>query len=172
MEIHAADNIDWLPVDQALINVALSNTTAYLLHDQVLESAPLVAGAGLTVNRMMTLDGTPTSIAINPSQSEGVVVVNQTQLVFFDPKTLKQTGTFTVTGAPITGLAFLAKKTDEFLLVAQAESPQLLLLGAQDPTHVTELGSTQAMKKSIVAVATYGQYLIVTDGTTINVYAS
>lgn len=172
MEIHAADNIDWLPVNQTLINVALSNTTAYVLHDQVLDAAPLVSGQALTAKSTLKLNGTPTYVAINPSLSEGVVVVNQTQLVFFDPKTLKQTGTFTVNGAAITGTTFLTKETSEFLLIAQAKSPRLLLLDAHDPAHVAELGSTQAMKNPIQAMTTYSQYLIVTDGTTISVFAS
>ena len=169
LEIHAPDNIDAYAVDMTLIDAALSNTTAYILHDQTLEDAPLQSGDTLHTEQSLTLDGTPSLIALNARASDGAVVLDDNRVVFFDPQRLEKTSEFTVDGSPITSINFLSNPNGEFLVVTQQNSSTIKLLDSADPQQASTMRS---LEKAIRAVVVYDNYVIATDGVTISIFES
>ncbi len=140
MEINDPGNVDWFTVDEPVIDAALTNTTAYFLRDQSLLSAPLQSGEALHAEQTLTLDGTPSHLAIDAQAAQGVVVLDETRLVFFDPETMKTTGERALDGGAVTTLNFLAHGDGELLLVTQADQPAIRMFDAQDPQNVARSG--------------------------------
>ncbi|MEP7293237.1 MAG: hypothetical protein ABI835_15745 [Chloroflexota bacterium] len=172
MQIHSADDIDSLPGRGDLIGAALSNTTAYLLRDGVLESAPLQSGEILRAEQRLALDGTPTAVALNADASAGVVVVDGSRLVFFDAASLERTHEFRLDGSPITSIDFMAQRGGDTLLITQEDTRTIRMINAAEPENTETLTTVQALDKPIRALAVFNQYLIATDGITISIFSS
>ncbi len=172
MEINDPGNVDWFTVNEPVIDAALTNTTAYLLRDQSLIAAPLQSGEALHAEQTITLDGTPSHLAINAAATQGVVVLDDTRLVFFDPETMKTTGEFALDGGAVTSLNFLAHGDAELLLVTQADQSTIRMFDAHDPQTVADLGSTDPMSAPIRALVVHDPYIVVTDGATISIFSS
>ncbi|MFN8562517.1 MAG: hypothetical protein U0703_13075 [Anaerolineae bacterium] len=170
--INAPDDIDQFPVDETILDAALSDTTAYLLRDGVLATAPLGTLQAMETARALGLDGTPSLVRLNPDASKGVVVLDGSRLLFFDPATLEQTGAFTVDGNPITDVQFLSSGDAEYVLVTQADTSTIAVLNASDPGSVQALASTQPLDNPVQALTVYDHYLIVTDGATIRIFST
>lgn len=170
--INAPDDIDQFPVDETIIDAALSDTTAYFLRDGVLETAPLGALEALQAARVLELDGAPSRVRLNTTTTEGVVVLDGSQLIFFDPTSLEQTGAFSVTGNPIADVQFLSSGAVEYLLVTQAETNTIAVLDATDPQNVRTLPGTPALDNPVRALTIHNQYLIVTDGATVHIFST
>ncbi len=172
MEINDPSNVDWLMVDEPVIDAALTNTTAYFLRDQALLAAPLQSGEALHAEQTVQLDGTPSRLAINAQATQGVVVLNDTRLVFFDPETMKTTGELALDGGVVTNLKFLAHGDTELLLLTQADQSAIRMFDPHDPQNVADLGSTDPMATPIHALITHDPYIVVTDGSTISIFSS
>jgi DNA-binding beta-propeller fold protein YncE len=170
--INAPDDIESIPVEATVIDAALSDTTAYLLRDQVLETAPLGALHAIQAARELALDGTPSLVRLNHSVTEGVIVLDGSHLEFFDPSSLEQTGEFSVEGSPITDVRFLSDGDSEYLLVTQADANTITVLDATDPQNVQILPSTPPLDNPVQALTVFDHYLIVTDGATIRILST
>ncbi len=171
MEINDPSNVGWFTVDEPVIDAALTNTTAYFLRDQSLNSAPLQSSEALHAEQTVQLDGTPSHLAINAAATQGVVVLDDTRLVFFDPETMKTTGELVLDGGAVTTLNFLAHGASELLLVTQAEQSAIRLFDAHDPQDVADLGSSDPLAAPIRALVTHAPYIVVTDGATISIFS-
>lgn len=173
MQIAGANEINnSLPIDLTVLDAALSDTTAYVVHDQVLATAPLGELEALQPALALGLDGAPSLVRLNPDASQGVVVLDGSRLLFFDPATLEQTGEFTVEGSPITDVQFLSSGDAEYVLVTQADTSTIAVLDARDPASVQALASTQPLDHPVQALTVYDHYLIVTDGATIRIFST
>jgi hypothetical protein len=176
LEINTAANIDSFPVDDALLGAALSNDTAYLLREQALDAAPLENMQALETEQSLALEGSPSAIALNGNASEGVIVVDGTQLVRFDAETLEATGSFTVEGGAVTSILYLAQGDSELLLVMQEGSSTVRFIDldnlAEDESLTSLPSLNQALSRPVRALATYDGFLIVTDGVTISTFES
>ena len=172
LEINDPGNVNNVPVETSIIDAVLTDTTAYYLRDQSLLAAPLQSGEALRAEQTLALDGVPSRLAINAQATQGVVVLDDTRLVFFDPETMKTTGELVLDGGAVTTLNFLAHGDSEILLVTQAEQPAIRLFDASDPQDVADLGSTDPMTTSIRALTTHAPYIVVTDGATISIFSS
>ena len=176
LEINTAANIDFFPVDDALLGAALSNDSAYLLREGSLDAAPLENMQALETEQSLALDGVPSAIALNGDASEGVIVVDGTQLVRFDPETLETTGSFAVEGGAVTTVLYLAQGDSDLLLVMQEGSSTVRFIDPAsfaDGESLTSLPSlNQALSRPVRALASYDGFLIVTDGVTISTFES
>ncbi|MCC6803748.1 MAG: hypothetical protein IT319_12765 [Anaerolineae bacterium] len=172
LSINAPDDIESIPVDEPIVDAALSDATAYLLRDGVLETAPLGALQAIQAASVLALDGTASLVRLNPDASEGVVVLDDTRLVFFDPGSLEQTGEFSVEGSPITDIRFLSDGTNEYLVVTQVDSNTIVLLDASDPQSVQALPSVEPLDNPVQALTVFERFLIVTDGATIRILST
>lgn len=172
LSINAPDDIESIPVDEPIVDAALSATTAYLLRDSVLETAPLGALQAIQAASVLALDGTASLVRLNPDASEGVIVLNDTRLIFFDPVSLSQTGEFSIQGNPITDVRFLSAGETEYLLVTQADSNTITLLDASDPQSVQTLPSVEPLDSPVQALTVFQRFLIVTDGSTIRILST
>ena len=88
----APDDIESLPVDAAMLDAARSrNTTAYLLRDQVLETAPLdtLDAHARRPDARAGRHAVAGRAQCRP-RATGVVVLDDNHLVFFDPAKLEQ----------------------------------------------------------------------------------
>ncbi len=172
LEINDPGNVYNVPVETPIADAVLTNTTAYYLRDQSLLTAPLQSGETLHAEQTLALDGAPSHLAINAAATQGVIVLDDTRLVFFDPETMQTTGEFTLDGGAVTTLHFLTHGDAEMLLVTQADQSAIRLFDPQDPQHVADLGSTDSMTTSIQALTTHDPYIVVTDGSTISIFSS
>lgn len=176
LEINSATNIDAFPVEETLLGAALSNDTAYLLRDGTLDAAPLESLEALETEQSLSLEGTPSGVALNADTSEGVVVVDGNQLVFFDPETLEATGNFSVDGGAVTSIQYLRQEDSDLLLVMQEGSNTVRFI---DPNSFADGESVmslpeinQALNRPARALATFDGLLIVTDGVTISTFSA
>lgn len=172
LQINGVGDIGSIPGDDSVVDAALSNTTIYLLHEDSLETAPLENLAALQANRTLALDGTASTLALNADVSAGVVVVDGSRLVFFDPSTLETTGEFTVAGQPITSVHFLSSDGVLYVVVTQQNSASIAVLNAANPQNVSALLGTQSLDRPVIALAVYGQYMVATDGVTIRIFST
>ncbi|HVU13076.1 MAG TPA: hypothetical protein VHD90_17480 [Phototrophicaceae bacterium] len=178
MHIHSPADIESYEVGQPLIDAALSKTTAYILSDQNLSAAALNDLSALTADKTLALGGTPSLVALDTAAAQGVVVVDDTSLVFFDPTTLQKTGSFRVSGKPITSVHFLSKDADsqnaaaEYLILAQQDANSLVVLDVSDPTRVTALATPPKLTQPIRALTVFDPYMVVTDGVTISIFSA
>ncbi len=171
MSINGADDMTALPVNETFTDAALSETTAYWLRDQNLASAPLDQLEAMQASLTLPLDGTPSLVTLAPNK--GVVVVDDTRLIFFDLSTLEVMGEFTVTGKPITSVHFLTKADGtEYLLVTQQDSNRIQILDTRDLAKVAALPDSPTMDSPIRALTVYDQYMIATDGVSISIFAA
>lgn len=170
--INAPDDIDAIPVDDPVIDAALSDTTVYLLRDGVLETAPLGTLRAIQAASVLALDGTPSLVRLNRDASTGVVVLDGSHLVFFDPDSLEQTGEFSIEGSDIADARFLSDGDAEYLVVTQANSNTVTLLDASDPQNVKLLPGVQPLDNPVQALTVFERFLIVTDGATIRILST
>lgn len=172
LSINAPDDIESIPVNEPIVDAALSDSTAYLLRDGVLETAPLGALQAIQAASVLALDGTASLVRLNPDASKGVIILDDTHLIFFDPATLEQTGEFSIEGNSITDARFLSDGENEYLLVTQADSNSVALLDASDPKSVQTLPSIEPLDNPVQALTVFERFLIVTDGATIRILSS
>jgi hypothetical protein len=172
LEINAPDDISSFQVDETLIDAALSNTTAYILHGRVLGMAPLQSGGGLSAEQTLSLDGTPSLVALNARVTMGVVVLDDNRLVFFDPSSLEVTGGFVMRGAAISGVSFVTRRSGDSLVLSQEGSATITMLNVSDPQNAAVVSSSERLDNPIRALITYNQFIVATDGVTISIFAS
>ncbi len=178
MQIHDPTDISSYEVSQTLIDAALSKTTAYFLSGQNLQTSSLGNLAAMKPTRTLALGGTPSRVALDSTAAKGVVVVDDTNLIFFDPTTLKKTGSFSITGKPITSVHFLSKDdgsgnaASEYLILSQQDSNGLTVLDVTDPSNITPLDNAPRLDQPIRALAVFDPYMIVTDGITISIFSA
>jgi hypothetical protein len=174
LEINAPDNVDSIPVNTRTtwISAALSNTNAYFLRANSLESAPLDALAALEAAQTLPFEGTPSALALNADATAGVIVVDDNRLIFFDAQTLEQTSEFMVEGSAISSIHFITNDEGETLLITQEESGTVGTLNPANPQPLQALTAEAADGRPVQALATFGEYLIVTDGVTISIYSA
>lgn len=172
LQINGVGDIGTIPVDAVVVDAALSTTTAYLLREHALETAPLASLSAIQSEQTLALDGTASALALNSAASAGAIVLDGTQLTFFDPATLALTGTFTIAGAPITSVHFLTNGDTQYLVLTQQDSADITLLDVTDPQHVSALADTLALDHPITALTVYGQYVIASDGVTIQIFST
>jgi DNA-binding beta-propeller fold protein YncE len=171
--INSVDDIESLTVEGNVSGVALSNTTAYVLHNDLLIASPLASLDALqTEGPSLQLNGTPSAVALNASATQGVVVVDGTRLLMFDPATMAQTGEFTVEGAPITSIQYLNKERRDLLLVTREGANDITLLDAADPSNQSDLSATASLDNPITALTTFDPFIVVTDGVTIRIFSA
>jgi hypothetical protein len=139
----------------------------------VLTTSPLERLESLQPALSLELNGDPSAVVLNDDATQGVVVVDGTRLVTFDPATLESTGEFTVEGStPITSIHYLSRRDGDSLLVMREGANSLTLLDAADPSAQTDLTATAALDSPITALTTFGQFMVVTDGVTIRVFSA
>ncbi len=172
LEINDPSNVDWITVDEPIIDAALTNTMAFVLRDQSLAAAPLQSGEALRAEQMLARDGVPSRLAINARATVGIAVLDDTRLVFFDPSTLKTMGELSLDGNAVVSLNFLPHNDGELVLVTQRDQAVIRMFDASDPQNIVDLGSINAMAKPIRALVTHEQFMVVTDGVTISIFSS
>lgn len=179
LHINTPGDIDSIPEDADLIGAALSNDTAYLLSAGSLDAAPLADLTALVPKDSLSLRGQPSAVALNRDGSAGVVVVDDSELVFFDPANLEQTSTFTLDGSPIISIAYMTQDDTDFLLVMQENSASIRIINPADlqsDTAGTAAAESQLAapegSRPLRALATFDGMVIVTDGMTISIFAS
>lgn len=172
LEINAPDNVDSIPFDERLVGAALSNTNAYLLRENSLESAPLDALAALSVSQTLDIDGNASAVALNRDDTLGAIVVDGTRLIFFDPQTMQETDRITVEGSPVSSVHFIGSGDAETVLVTQEGGSSVVAVNGSDPQAGDALANAAVNDRPIQALATFDQYLIITDGVTIRIFAT
>lgn len=170
--INAPDDIESIPVDEPVIDAALSDTTAYLLRDQLLETAPLGTLQAIQAANVLALDGTASLVRLNHDASKGVVVLDGSRLVFFDPASLEQTGEFSIDGDAIADARFLSDGASEYLVITQADSNIVSLLDTSDTENIQMLPGIQPLDNPVQALTVFERFLIVTDGATIRILST
>lgn len=171
--INAVDDIESITVEGDVGGVALDDSTAYVLHGSLLTTSPLERLEALQPVLSLEIGGNPSAVALNDDATQGVVVVDGTRLVTFDPATLESTGEFAVEGdAPITGIHYLSRGDGDSLLLMREGASNLTLLNAADLSAQTDLTATAALDSPITALTTFGQLMVVTDGVTIRVFSA
>ena len=172
MQINNPSDISAYEVREVLAGAVFSNTTAYLLRGQNLEAASLNKLEAMRADETLKLGGTATLVTLNPAASAGVVVVDDTNLLFFDTATLAKTGDFSVEGSAITSVHYLSKGDSTYLLVTQKNSNSVTVLDVADPANVETLPSTQPLSKPIRALVVFKSFVVVTDGVTISIFSA
>lgn len=174
LEINAPDNVDSIPVETSSpwISAVLSNTNAYFLRGNSLESAPLETFAALDTLQSLPIEGTPSGLALNAEGTSGVIVVDSNRLIFFDAQTLAQTSEFTLDGSAISSVHFITGDNGDTLLITQEESGGVIALNSANPQNAEALTVEAADGRPVQALATFGQYLIITDGVTISIFTT
>lgn len=173
LQIDDPNNILSLPVNDPLVSAALTNTTAYLLRDDALETAPLETGDPLRSEQSLALDGTPSLIALNNRASAGVVVLDENRLLFFNPDTLEPTGERTLDGGAITSIQYVMQgENQQALLVTQAGTAAVQVIDTTESQSIAAPSTMQALANPVRAVAAYQNFIIATDGVTISIYST
>lgn len=173
LEINAPDNVDSIPVNTNTpwISAALSHTNAYFLRENSLDSAPLDALAALEAAQTLPFEGTPSALALNADATAGVIVLDSNRLLFFDAQTLETTSEFTLDGSAISSVHFVTSGGEDTLLITQEASGTIVTLNAANPQTPQALTAEVADGRPVRALATFGEYLIITDGITISIYS-
>lgn len=172
LEINAPDNVDSIPFDEPLVGAALSDTNAYLLRENSLESAPLDALAALSASQTLDFEGTASTVALNADSTLGVIVVDETRLLFFNPQTMEAENSITVEGSPVSSVHFIGSGEAETVLVTQEGGSSVVAVNGSDPQASDALASAAVNDRPIQALATFEQFLIITDGVTIRIFAT
>jgi DNA-binding beta-propeller fold protein YncE len=172
LQINGVGEIGAIPVDEIVLDAALSNSTVYLLREGSLETAPLDNLAAIQAEQTLELEGVPTMLTLSADNDAGVVVLDGTHLVFFDPATLETTGEFTLEGQPISSVHFLSNDGTQYLVVTQQDSSSFAVLSAADPQNVALLPSIQSLGRPVTALTVFGQFVIATDGVTIRIFST
>lgn len=172
LEINAPDNVDSIPFDERLVGAALSDTNAYLLRENSLESAPLDALAALSVAQTLDFNGSASAVALDGEGTLGAIVVDGNRLLFFDPQTMQETDSITVEGSPVSSVHFIGSGDAETVLVTQEGGSSVIAVNGSDPQASDALANAAVNDRPIQALATFDQYLIITDGVTIRIFAT
>lgn len=172
LEINAPDNVDSIPFDERLVGAALSDTNAYLLRENSLEIAPLDALAALSASQTLEFTGTASAVALNADSTLGVIVVDGTRLLFFNPQTLQESERMTVEGSPVSSVHFIGSGETETVLVTQEGGSSVIAVNGSDPQASDAMASAAENDRPIQALATFEQFLIITDGVTIRIFAT
>jgi hypothetical protein len=170
--INGVDDIESFTVEGEVGGVALSNTTAFVLHSGLLVSSPLRRLEALQPELSLELNGTASAVALNGGATQGVIVLDGTRLVTFDPATLEQTGEFTVDGAPITSIRYLRKERQDYLLITREGSNEITLLDASNPSSQSDLTASALLENPVTALTTFDPFIVVTDGVTIRIFSA
>jgi len=93
-------------------------------------------------------------------------------VLFFDPQTLEATDSITVEGSPVSSVHFIGNGEAETVLVTQAGGSSVISVNGSDPQASDALASAAVNDRPIQALATFDQYLIITDGVTIRIFAT
>ena len=172
LQINGVGDISSIPVDEPVLDAALSNSVAYMLGPDSLHTIPLGDLFAIQIDQTIPLDGTPSVLALNPDISQGVFVVDGNRLVFFDPAALETTGEFVLDGQPITSVHFLNSDGAQYLVVTQQDSANITVLNAADPQNIAVIDGTLVLDKPVIALAVFGQYMVATDGVTIRIFST
>lgn len=171
--INSPSEIDEFSVDQRLIDVALSNSTAYVLREGVLEAAPMQAGEALQPEGAVALEGTPSHVAVNVDATNGVVVVGGSSLVFFDPQSLEVSFTRDLGGAPVSSIAFTQRDGRELLVIAREGDSAISLIDPNAPPENAELtASVASVSQPVRDLIAYDGLILITDGTQISIFST
>jgi hypothetical protein len=153
-------------------DAVLTNTNAYVLHGDSLTSTPLARLEALQPVQQLRLNGTPSSIALNNDETQGVVVVDGNRLLTFDPATLEQTGDIPVRGAPITSIHYLTREDGEYFLITREGATNVTIINPANADSGTSFAATESLDNPITALATFDQFMVVTDGVTIRIFSA
>ena len=173
IELLSAGEINWLPRDSALVDAAVGNDRAYLLNSSGLSTETLSANVTMQSAAALELDGAARRISLNVRLTLGVIVLNESDLLLFDPDTLETVSTLTVDGAAITDAQFVSGEQGEWLALTREGSSDITLLDVSDPADISEREPlTTGFETSVQALTTYNELIIATDGQTVRIFQS
>jgi hypothetical protein len=176
LEMISADEINSAVIpgsDERISAAALSNDRLFTLRDSnpSVAIAAIAPGPVLDAQEPLELDGQPVSIAINPRGSLGAVLLEDNQLILFDPADASMLATFEVSGPARPRLNFVVREDAEWLALAADGMTDILLLDVTDPAEVGELG-TLTLESPIRALTSFNHLIIVSDGQKVSIFSA
>ena len=174
LELISAGEINSLPFAadaSPVIDAAVANNTAYLLHDSSLEIQSLRANLAIQRTSQIEFEGQAAALALNTGITLGVVALDDNQLVFFDPVALETVSTLSLEGEAIAGMQFVSGEEGEWLAITQADSTDITLIDVSNPADVGELGTlATSFAAPVQAMVSYDTLIAATDGQTVSIF--
>ncbi len=171
MELLSAGEINWLPRESEVVDAAVGDNIAYVLSRSMLVTETLGANVAMERSGELELDGTARRINLNVRLTVGVIVLNDSDLLLFDPATLEPISTLTVGGAAISDVQFVSSEQGEWLALTRTGSGDITLLDVSDPANISEREPlVTGFETPVQAMTTYNELIIATDGQTVRIF--
>jgi hypothetical protein len=132
-----------------------------------IQSAPLEAQFEAQSVQALTLVSPARLLAINERGTLGAALLEDGELVFFDPSEMSSISTQLVSDGDV--LRFVALEAGEWLLVAEDGESSIRVLDVSDLDDIGEIGD-QTLSIRARALTTWNNLLFVTDGQRIEIY--
>ena len=154
MELLSGDNINFYVYDVPITHAALTDDTVLLVQrgSNEIETKSLNAGSPPEVSTVLALSSGVDALAVNENGSLGAAALNNGDIVFFNPASLTETGSYSH-GGSVLALAFVDTGSAEWLAVAVSNQESIDVLDVSNINAVTNLGQivTDAPIQALVA---------------------
>ncbi|MDX2138301.1 MAG: hypothetical protein SF123_09415 [Chloroflexota bacterium] len=126
------------PVDTAFASglVLMAQSTP----PQVLQWT-LGRGGTTMQDAVLSLDAQPIALEITLNGSLGAVALDNNEVLFFDPETMEETSSPSISGGAITAMQFVASETGDTLLVSTENSSDIEIVSIESPSSAGVSGS-------------------------------
>jgi hypothetical protein len=126
--------------------------------------------AGTTMqDAVLALDAQPVALEITLNGSLGAVALDNNEVVFFDPDTMEETSSPSISGGTITAMQFVASETGDTLLVATENSSDIQIVLIESPSSAAVVGSTPIGFDPVHMIVA-GDVLAVSDGQQVSLF--
>jgi len=165
MELLSGDNINFYVYDTPVAHAALANDVALLVGvggSNEIETLSLNEGSPPEPSSSLSMSGGVDTLALNADASLGAAALDNGQIVFFNPSSLSETGSFSL-GGTVQGLAFVDTGSAQWLAVSVANQDSIDVLDVSDVNAVTNLGQI-VTDAPVQALAASGNVIATSDG--------
>lgn len=169
IELLSAGEINFRPVEADLVDAGLVNGTAYLLSESTLVTEALTVNVQVARAGSLDFEGSARRLALNAGGTLGVIVLDDSTLLAFDPAALNPISTFEVEGGAIRDAQFVG--AGDVLALTHEGSSSITLVDTTDPAAFALRPQLETgFEQPLVALTAHDDLIIVTDGQTVRIF--